>query len=241
MLRRRLLLAALAAPLLLGPAIASATIYNFTVEEANQNGVGFSADPVATGFNAAGAIAARFQYSGPLSFSSTSAQNSTSAGDLNSAFFGSYSSGISNYSGTGALAAPANASFATLASFLASSGSASGFRYGSLFTIDLGILPAGTRITVTHDDGASIWQGSTRVGSMVAGPTSKVTDSVTLTTTADTTLYYARENGTPSILEVTYNGGSRNPPLVPEPTSLALFATGLATLFVVTRRRRIRA
>jgi len=55
------------------------------------------------------------------------------------------------------------ADFTTPGAFLSSSGSASGFQYGSYYAIDFGELAAGTVLTITHDDGVSRWQGNTRV------------------------------------------------------------------------------
>lgn len=203
----------------------NANAYVITDSTANQNGVGFDADAAHTGFNAAEAITATFNYNGPLIFNNTAPQNSNSTGDLNSNFFNA--ADISAYTGAGSLGAPAEANFSTLSSFLASSGSASNFRYGSYITIDLGVLAAGTDLTVTHDDGASVFQNGNQVGNTTSGPTTAVTEMVQLTSTADTVLYYARENGTPSVLDVS----------IPEPASMAILGAGAVGALLARRRR----
>ena len=209
--------------------IGSAHAYQITDSTANQAGFAFNADKAAVKFNAANAITATFTYNGPLIFNSTAPQNGTNTGDLNANFFNAAS--ISTYSGSGTLGSPAGADFTTLTTFLASSGSASNYQYGSFITIDLGILAAGTNLTITHDDGASVYQGSTRIGNTTAGPTTAVTETVTLASSGDTTLYYARENGTPSVLDVS----------VPEPASLTIIGASLVALTAVRRRRAARA
>lgn len=201
--------------------------YSFTVQTANQGGVQFDAANPATGFNAAGAITATFGYNGPLSFNVGAPQNNTNAGDLNSTFFGANAGAISGYSGAGSLPLPSGANFSTLANFLASSGSAANYQYGSLYTIGLGVLAAGTRLEITHDDGVSVYQGGVRIGSTTAGPTSAITETVLLSSTGDTTLYFGRQNGAPSVLTVA----------VPEPASIALFGAGLLGLASLRRRR----
>jgi len=200
-----------------------------TVTTSNQQGVQFDASAGAPGQNPG--ITASFNYSGPISFDDSQSQNSNSSGDLNSNFF--IVADISGYSGSGTLGGPAYADFSTLASFLASSGSAGGFQYGTFFTIDLGVLGAGSVLTITHDDGASIYQNGTREGTTISAPTDRVTETVTLTSTADTILYYARENGTPSVLELS---GTFVP--VPEPASIGLFVAGLLGLGWISRRER---
>ncbi len=214
--------AAVAAVLSLAAA-PDASAYGFTVQTANLNGTAFDALPSTRLQNA---ISATFMYTGPLNFSNTSTQNSSASGDLNSALFAVGT--ISNYSGGGVLNQPANADFRTLSSFLASSGSASNYQYGTLYTIDLGVLAAGTVLSITHDDGASVFQNGVRVGNTTAGPTNAISETVRLGSTADTNLYYARENGTPSVLNVS----------VPEPMTLAVVGTGLAGLALLRRRAR---
>ena len=222
-LARHTLIAAAIASLL---SVEHANAYVITDSTANQNGVSFNADASHTGFNQAGAITATFTYNGPLTFNDTAPQNTTSAGDLNANFFNA--AAISNYHGSGSLAAPANANFSTLSNFLASSGSAANYLYGSFFTIDLGVLAAGTLLTITHDDGASVYQNGHQIGNTTVGPTTAVTETVKLTSTADTILYYARENGTPSVLDVS----------IPEPASMAILGIGAAGALVARRRRR---
>jgi hypothetical protein len=150
---------------------------------------------------------------------------------LNSTFFNSGGGVISGYTGLGNFAG-GNDNYGTLAGFLAGSGSASDFDYASLYRIDLGVLAAGTVLTITHDDGASVFQGTTQLGSTVAGPTSQVTDVVNVLTTGDTVLWYSRQNGTPSILQVDIAAA------VPEASTWAMMILGFAGVGFMTYRRR---
>ena len=208
---------------------AHAGTYNVTVSEGVTNGQGFDT-AAGNPFTGPGNAAATFSYTGPLNFDNTSSQNGPgTTGDLNSAF-GFSTSNIAKYSGSGAVTYGGQqvANYASLTSFLASSGSASGFAYGSYYTFDLGTLAAGTILSVFHDDGISVFEGGTQVGTSVSGPTTATNDVVDITKTGDVVLRYARENGTPSILQVG----------VPEPVSWAVFAIGLAGLFSLRRTKR---
>ncbi len=203
--------------------IAHAGTYAISVTEGFTSG-GFDTLPNVAPFGNEVATAS-FTYTGSLNFNNVEGQNAGPAGDLDSTF-GFSAANISHYSGSGSL--PMVADYSTLDGFLASSGSASNFQYGSFYTIHLGELAAGTILDVTHDDGISIYQGDTRINTTTSGPTSAVSEQVTLDQPGDTVLYYSRQNGTPSILEVA----------VPEPVSIALLGMGVAGLGMVRRRRR---
>ena len=212
--------------------IAQANAYTVNVSEGQTFGNGFNTTNV-NPFTVGGSntASATFTYTGSINFSDTDPQNSGASGDLNSTF--GYTAGnVSNYHGSGTVSVNSAqvANFSTLTSFLNSSGSASNSQYATWMSFDLGTLSAGTVLTVTHDDGASVYQNGLSLGQTISGETTQVTDTVRLGGSADTMLYYSRQNGSPSILQVT----------VPEPSSIILLLAGLAGL-VLVRHRRTRA
>ena len=229
--------AILAAAALLSAGIAAhasdiSGVFAVTVSEGLTHGAGFDT----TGgnpFSGPNTASATFTYTGALNFDNTTPQNGPGpTGDTNSAF-GFSTSNVSGYSGSGTVVfnSQTEANFSTRSNFLSSSGSSSGFDYGSYYTFDLGDLAAGTVLSITHDDGISLFEGSTEVGSSVSGPTTVTTDDITVGTGGDVILRYARENGTPSILEVS------NVTATPEPSSIALLGTSVLGLAGVVRRR----
>ncbi len=201
-------------------------------EDGLTSGSGFSTTS-GNPFSGPNTASATFTYTGGLNFDNTAAENGPgTSGDTNSSF-GFSSLNITSYNGTGTVVFNSQtiANFGTLPLFLASSGSASSFDYGSYYTFDLGVLSAGTVLSITHDDGVSLYQGSTEVGSSTAGATSVTTDLINVISTGDTILRYARENGTPSILEVNQVATT------PEPSGIALLGTSLLGFVGVVRRR----
>ena len=257
MVRRNLLLAAAAsAPIALASGAAFAyptlSLNNAPVtvwETTNNPGTGFNADlSTATSLNGligSGVISATFKYTGPVNFNNPTSQNTAPGGDTFGAFFSTNGLaspyGISNYIGSGTLSYGLTqiADFGSLTGFLGSSGSAANYQYDALFKIDLGNMSPLTALQIAHDDGVSVYQNGVQIGGLTSAPTSDVTETATLTAGGDATLYYGFENGSPEVLQIQVRSGGQQQQL-PEPTSMAVLATGLLGLGFMARRRSLR-
>lgn len=170
-----------------------------------------------------GAADAVFTWTGPINWVNNGPQNTSSSGNL----FGSFLTGgsISGYSSP-------SGDFATVADLLNASMSIAGDQYVSYFQITGSYNATSVTGTLTHDDGASLYDylGNAVVSS--PNETSQVTDNFTLPGGAHNfTLDYVEANGSPSVLNF-------NVAAVPEPATWAMMLIGFFGIGAMVRSRR---
>jgi len=176
---------------------------------------------------------ATFDYHGPIDFD---VPGSTSDANLTSTFFGTNSGGISNYSSSGGTSETAFLSGTLSSSYQNQDGSLNSSALVTFMEITgTYSAPAGTILTISHDDGASLYAGLDNTPIITSGnPTTDLASSATLAAATNNlfTLVYVEANGAPSVLQI-----SETLP-VPEPGSFAVLGTGLLGLVLIRARRR---
>jgi hypothetical protein len=211
-------IAAVVAGALLSSAAHAAT-FDVTVWTGANDGV--QSKTFANNIVPTGLASAHFTWLGDIDWFVDGPQNNNSSGNLVSDFLG----GSANISG---FSSP-RGTYANLADFLDDSLSVNGDAYATFFKIT-GVGKG--HGTITHDDGASVYDYNGAAVYASPSETSAITGQFDLPTGAHPfTVYYVEGNGSPSVLNLSVAG-------VPEPATWATMMLGVAGLGAVLRRRR---
>ena len=213
--------AVLTAAVSLAGAANAAQVFHVTVWTGTPNGI-LSSTTADEAHTPSGAAIASFDWTGPIDWTVTGAQNTTTAGNKMGDFLDGNATQLSNLS-----------SALSPADFLDVSLSAAGDPYASFFRIT-GSYVSATDFhgTISHDDGASIYLDGANIYSHPA-ETSDISSPYTLTAgSRNFVVDYVEGNGSPSVLTFDAPGG------VPEPATWMMMIAGFGGIGSMLRSRR---
>lgn len=223
------------AALVMGTGLAQAGIMNLSALTGGQyevivwSGDGTPYTATAAAHPSLGSALAAFTYTGDINFVNTASNNGQNASLNTFGDFGFSSSNISNFN-----------SADSLSQFLGTTMSLGNYVDNTYMAfIGQYSAPAGTSLTITHDDGASFYTigANYSLNTVLSSPNPTPQTSTTGWLPSGTNVFglvYVEANGSPSVLTATVD----TPSTVPEPNTFALMGAGLLAMGLWTMRRR---